>query len=85
MTTQTPGIAPELTYEPSECNRALLERGLPLEPPETGVRYTTNELSAMREDTSAGIDLDQWRQTRRAVALASVARRRDERGTVAAD
>lgn len=33
MTTATPGLAPELTYEPSECTRALLNRACP-HPPE---------------------------------------------------
>lgn len=33
MTQATPGLAPELTYEPSECTRALLNRACP-HPPE---------------------------------------------------
>ena len=33
MTQATPGLAPELTYEPSECTRAMLGRPCP-HPPE---------------------------------------------------
>lgn len=60
------------------CVQALLDAGLPLEPPRTGVRYSHKELLAIKEHADAGQDYDIWRDYRRTVSTSAVARRRDE-------
>lgn len=45
MSSDVPGLAPDHDYEPSYCNQALLDAGLPLIPPPTGVTYTSDEIA----------------------------------------
>lgn len=61
----------------SDCNKALYNAGLPLDPPTTGVRYSNKELLAITESASAGEPIDMWRHERRRVAMTAIAARRD--------
>lgn len=61
----------------SACNQALIDAGLPLLPEPTGVRYTPSERRYLAESVTTGVEYDEWRYERRAVAMAAVHRRRE--------